>query len=80
MTTPRENGKEKDAYAARLGFESFLALFENSTTVQSGDGKTWRIAALPDGKWTVWNEQELETGQRFTSKEDAVGSVSGREA
>jgi len=80
MTQPSQTGAEKDAYAARLGFESFLALFENSTPVPSDDGRTWRAAALPGGKWAVWNEQELETGQRFTSREDAVGSVSGGEA
>lgn len=74
------NAGEKDAFATKLGFESFLALFENSAPVASDDERTWRVAALPDGKWAVWNEQELETGQRFTSREDAVGSVSGGEA
>jgi len=80
MTQSSQTGEAKVAFAARLGFESFLALFENSTPVPSDDGKTWRAAALPDGNWVVWNEQELETGQRFTSREDAVGSVSGGEA
>ena len=53
MMQSSQTGEAKVAFAARLGFESFLALFENSTPVPSDDGKTWRAAALPDGNWVV---------------------------
>jgi hypothetical protein len=64
----------QQALAAELGFASYLELFEASTPVLATDA-AWCVTNDRQGQWVVWNDRDLQVRQRFSSKDEAVGSV-----
>jgi len=62
---------DKDEFARRLGFTSYLDLFEASTPAGTAEGKNWFITALSGGRWVVWNDENLTASDSFASLEDA---------
>jgi hypothetical protein len=66
---------DKDAFARRHGYKSYLELFEGSSVVRSVNGKNWCVTALPAGKWALWNEQDLRIQSTHLSFDDASASV-----
>lgn len=62
---------DKDAFARRAGFTSYLDLFEASTRAGSINGKNWFVTALPGRGWIIWNDVELVASDRFNSLEEA---------
>ena len=64
----------QDEFARRLGFRSYLDLFEASTLVRTAAGKNWRIGGVPGG-WIVWNEIDLAASEVFVTKVAALTQV-----
>lgn len=62
---------DKDEFARRLEFTSYLDLFEASTAAASVEGKNWFITALRGGGWIVWNDVDLIASDLFSSPENA---------
>ena len=66
----------KEDFARRHGFASFLEMFEASQSVGNAGGKKkWLLTSLRGGKWLLWNEGELESAREYDSREDALPSV-----
>jgi hypothetical protein len=72
--------KNKDELARRLGYVSFLALFEASMPVATGKGKHWCVTPLEKGRWVAWNDEDLEPREEFDSLEEALAGVRRRAA
>jgi hypothetical protein len=68
---------DKDAFARRHGFTSYLELFEASSVVRSVDGKNWCVTALPGNQWMLWNERDLNSQTMHASLEKAQRSIPG---
>lgn len=62
---------DKDEFARRYGFQSYLDFFEASAPAQSNDGANWFVTAVLAGRWIVWNSQELPAVKEFASAEEA---------
>jgi hypothetical protein len=67
--------KDKDELALRLGFVSYLDLFEASMLVRSASGESYYVTCDHGGRWLVWSERILDSGKRFATREDAENSV-----
>jgi len=68
----------KEDFARRHGFASFLEMFEASQSVgDAGGKKKWLLTSLRGGKWLLWNEGELESAREYDSREDAVPKIGG---
>lgn len=63
--------QEHDAFARRLGFESYLSLFESSTPVPSEREGMWLITALRDREHLLWNVESLQVLGPYSSEADA---------
>jgi hypothetical protein len=61
-----------DTFAKRLGFASYLDLFEASTPVSSADGKAWCLTRLAGDEWIVWNDRDLAIAGRHATQDDAL--------
>lgn len=61
----------KDELATRLGYTSFLELFEASTPVAARDGTTWYLTPGVQGNWLVWSDADFTLGPTFPSKSEA---------
>lgn len=72
---PLAAASDKNAFARRHGFKSYLELFEASSVVRSANGKNWCVTALPAGKWALWNEQDLRIHSIHLSFDEASGGV-----
>ena len=59
LAEPQPAAADKDEFARRLGFASYLDLFEASTRAASAGGRNWFITALRGGRWVVWNDADL---------------------
>jgi hypothetical protein len=68
-------GSAKDRLARNHGFNSYLELFEASTTMSQSDGKNWFVTAVPGGKWIMWNDRDLEAHRSFDTFEEACAQV-----
>lgn len=63
---------DKDEFARRSGFTSYLSMFEESTKVGSWGDKNWFITPLAGGGgWIVWNDCELAASQIFATSDEA---------
>lgn len=72
---PQASASAKDHFARNHGFQSYLDLFEASTTMAQCEGKNWFVTALPAGKWIMWNDQDLQAEQSFDTFEEACARV-----
>jgi hypothetical protein len=72
---PPAAASDKDAFARRHGFMSYLEMFEASTVIHPADGKNWCVTALPAGKWALWNEQDLRIHSIHLSFDEARNSA-----
>jgi len=68
----------KDRFAERLGYQSYLELFEGSTPVPTQDGKAWCVSQDKRGNWAVWNDENLSVYKSSTSKDEAIAAVPQR--
>jgi len=75
---PQVPPADKDGFAKQLGFVSFLDMFEASTTLATPDDRDWSITPLNDGRWLVWNAQDLTVAAETTSRDDAIQEVERR--
>jgi hypothetical protein len=66
---------DHDAFARRLGFESYLALFETSTPIRTSTKGKWQMTVLRSGLWAVWNAADLQMVGTFPSEKEAATSV-----
>lgn len=62
---------DKDAFARKSGFTSYLDLFEASTPAGTLEGRNWFLTALPGSGWIAWNDAELTANGPFNSPEEA---------
>ena len=60
-----------DALAARFGFESREKLLAASTLIEAADGTAWWATALTDGRWALWNDEDMSAEPRFATARDA---------
>ncbi len=58
-----------------LGYESYQALMEASSPLESSDGRKWFITHLPDDSWVAWNEVEHKCDRHYVTAEEARASV-----
>ncbi len=66
----------KEDFARRWEFASFLEMFEASKSVgEAGGVKKWLLTALRGGKWLLWNDGEMETAQDFDSRDAALSNL-----
>jgi hypothetical protein len=65
----------KEELATKLGFVSYLEMFEASMAVRNLSGQSYFVTCDREGKWLVWNERMLDNGKRFATREDAENSV-----
>lgn len=63
-----------DRLAERLGFASYLDLFEGSTPLAYVGQKAWMMTRLPSGEWAVWNDRDLEVEARYATQDEALTS------
>lgn len=67
--------QQHDQFARRLGFESYLALFETSTPLKTAAEGKWMTTSLRNDGWIVWNAANLESSGPFPSEEEAKFSI-----
>jgi len=61
--------------AQRLGYVSFLELFESSKPIPTADGSQWCIAPRSSGTWVAWERQSRFVSRDFESLEAATDFV-----
>jgi hypothetical protein len=67
----------RSAFAERLGFDSYLEIFESAEPIVDSDQTVWMVVAVGH-KFVVWNEGTLRP-MHFKSREDAIDAIqSGR--
>lgn len=66
---------DHDAFARRLGFESYLALFETSTPIRTNAVGKWQMTVLGSGLCAVWNAADLQMVGTFPSEQEAAAAV-----
>ena len=71
LAEPQPAAADKDEFARRLGFASYLDLFEASTRATSDGGRNWFITALRGGSWIAWNDADLIASDTFPSAAEA---------
>jgi len=72
---PAEAPGSREAFAKKLGFISYLDLFEASTPTTAADGTAWLVTAGPNQVWIAWNERDLDDSRRFATREEAMRSL-----
>jgi hypothetical protein len=70
--TPPQGG-QRDEFAKRLGFGSYLEMFESAEPIQDRAGATWLVSSV-DTKSVVWSEQDLEPTY-YNNRDDAVAAI-----
>ena len=73
---PNSAAAAKDEFARRLGFTSYLDLFEASTRAASAGGKNWFITALRGGNWVFWNDADLIASTSCSTPDDVRRQLS----
>lgn len=69
------HGSPQDEFARRLGFASYLSLFEDSALLTAEAGKRWFATALRKDEWVLWNDVDLEVVGSFPAREAAERAV-----
>jgi hypothetical protein len=72
--------EKHDSFAKKLGFESYLALFEASTPLKTSAEAKWLTTAMKNQLWVVWNAANLQVAGTYPSQEEAVRSLEGDRA
>jgi hypothetical protein len=62
---------QRDSFARRLDFGSYLELFEASKPLTTIQDKHWLATKLAGDQWIVWNERDLEIAYRVGSLDEA---------
>lgn len=65
----------EDHFAQRWGFNSRCELLQASTPFTGSDGTEWWATKLLDGRWIVWNREQMSSKTAFDSRDDATHSV-----
>lgn len=68
-------GIEHDQFAQKHDFESYLALFETSTPIETPSKVNWLITMLKSGHWLVWSPEELQVLGTFTTEAEALSAA-----
>jgi hypothetical protein len=70
--TPAASGS-RDEFAKRLGFGSYLEMFESAEPIQDRAGSTWMVTAV-GSRTAVWCERDL-TATHYKSRDEAVAAI-----
>jgi hypothetical protein len=62
---------QKDSFARRWNFGSYLEMFEASKPLSTVDGKHWLATNTGDDHWIVWNDEDLTAAYTVGSVEEA---------
>ena len=77
--SPPADQSSKDRLADRLGYESFLAMYEASKKIDSGDLESpWYATPDRHGRWFIWSDAELDALQGFGTFGEAAESIRRR--
>jgi hypothetical protein len=68
-------GSPQDQFARKLGFASYLSLFEDSARLRTEPHKQWFVTALRNHEWILWNDSDLVVMGPFETKEAAEGAA-----
>jgi hypothetical protein len=68
-------GSPQDEFARRLGFASYLLLFEDSALLAAEPGKQWFTTALARDEWILWNDVDLQVAGTFPAREAAEQAI-----
>ncbi|HUE70912.1 MAG TPA: hypothetical protein VMP01_08480 [Pirellulaceae bacterium] len=68
-------GSPQDEFARRLGFGSYLSLFEDSALLVSESHKQWFATAVARDEWILWNDADLQVVGRFPAREAAERAI-----
>lgn len=64
-----------DELARRLGYGSFLELFEASTTVNAPGGQVWCVTPTSYGKWVAWDRESRSVSREFETQDAATAFI-----
>jgi hypothetical protein len=68
----RGEGSPQDQFARRLGFASYLSLFEDSSLLFAQQDKQWFVTAIRNGEWILWNDADLMVTGIYATKDAAL--------
>lgn len=68
---------DRDEFARSLGFRDADALDEASEPYDDEYGLTSYITCLPDGRWAVWDEDDMAANRvsYYNTREEAEDSI-----
>jgi hypothetical protein len=69
----RTESEQRDEFAKRLGFGSYLEMFESAEPLQDRAGQTWLVSAV-GSKSAVWSEQDF-TPTYFMNRDEAIAAI-----
>ena len=67
----KADSSQRDAFALRWKFGSYLEMFEASKPLATIDEKHWLATLVGEQQWIVWNEQGLAAEYTAASLEEA---------
>jgi len=73
----RESDFREDQLAVRWGFKSRQELLAASKPIKDGAGGSWWATRIPDGRWIVWNQDNV-LDIKHASIEEAKQSLVNR--
>ena len=68
----RGEGSPQDQFARRLGFASYLSLFEDSSLLFAEPAKQWFVTAIRNGEWILWDDVDLAVKGTYATKDAAL--------
>jgi hypothetical protein len=71
---------QKDAFAQRWNFGSYLEIFEASKPLATTDGKHWLTTNTGGDRWIVWNDEDLTAAYTVGSVQEAEELIGANNA
>jgi hypothetical protein len=68
---------QEDHFAQRWGFGSRAEMRAASKPISAGDGGAWWATQLANGRWVVWNKDDLKATSTFASLEEVRSVMDG---
>ena len=68
---------QEDHLAQRWGFASRADMRAASKPISGDDGNTWWATQLANGRWIVWNKEDVKATTTFASLEEARSAMDG---
>ena len=65
-----------DKFAREWGFASYLSMLQCSMSISAAREKNWCVTAVKDGRWIMWNDEDLVALENFRPLEGHVHSQS----